>query len=49
MGWNRLRPISLKSKYQGQVLPEESRLSVDPEFDKNAKDLPIGEEVKVGS
>lgn len=37
------------SKYQGQVLPEESRLSVDPEFAANAKELPIGEEVKVGS
>ena len=37
------------SKYQGQVLPEESRLSVDPEFAADAKELPIGEEVKVGS
>lgn len=37
------------SKYQGQVLPEESRLAVDPEFDAKAKDLPVGEEVKVGS
>lgn len=37
------------SKYQGQVLPEESRLGVDPEFAKNAKDLPIGEEVKLSA
>lgn len=35
------------SKYQGQVLPEESRIAVDPEFDRNAKDLPVGEEVKL--
>ncbi len=37
------------SKYQGQILPEESRLSIDPEFTKRSKVLPIGEEVKVGS
>jgi dCTP deaminase len=40
------------SKYQGQVLPEESRLSTDPEFakkEKIGKELPLGEEVKVGS
>jgi dCTP deaminase len=36
------------SKYQGQVLPEESRLSIDPEFTKNAKELPLNEEVVVG-
>jgi len=35
------------SKYQGQVLPEESRLSGDPEFTKNAKELPLNEEVVV--
>lgn len=36
------------SKYQGQVLPEESRLVVDPEFAQTAKDLPLNQEVQVG-
>ncbi len=35
------------SKYQGQILPEESRLSVDPEFSPTVKDLPLGKEVQV--
>jgi len=37
------------SKYQGQVLPEESRLSTDPEFSKRARELPLNKEVKVGA
>jgi len=36
------------SKYQGQILPEESRLSIDPEFSPTVKDLPLGKEVQVG-
>ncbi|MBM3231711.1 dCTP deaminase [Candidatus Peregrinibacteria bacterium] len=39
------------SKYQGQIMPEESRLSIDPEFARrmgDAKEIPMGEEVKIG-
>lgn len=43
-------PYSAKpfSKYQGQILPEGSRLSSDPEFNMKERDLPLGKEVKVG-
>ena len=42
-------PYSAKpfSKYQGQILPEGSRLSSDPEFNQKVRDLPLGKEVKV--
>ncbi len=37
------------SKYQGQVLPEESRISADPEFLNIPKELPIDQDVVLQS
>ncbi len=44
------RPYDKKpgSKYQGQVLPEESRLSIDPEFANLVKKREVEKEVEVG-